>query len=623
MTDKTGTSASLHDSGFRIDNVNMLLQPKDPGNRVVIVDVPRVDTSSLGKVMTVAEALARPLTVPLDQASCRALIDQLILSLDQVYVHLAMKRARHAVDPVGALLRLRRQAHEYAPFEFHLRIMRIFKSLRDQHTAYVLPKPFSDMIAFLPFLLGTCSRADLVGCPDPSGGVLDENKIDPHAPDVIVTNLLRDFSHPHFRPGARILTWNGTPVDIAVREVGRSEQAANPAAEYALGSRLMTVRWLGGSLPPAESVINIGYLPPDDSPDCNQPREIRFAWNVIEVEGEKVASLQALWAMTQYFASPTLPTASRDARATIERNARKGLFPGREEIQIPPAELRREDVAILKNPRKCFVASTLTVDVDAQPFTFGLIRIVHFEWWAKDFRDTFIDVLSQMPTGGLAIDIRSNPGGEVACAEAILQTLTDRPIEALPFQFLANDVVQDLVEPTRSRPKADVAAWHEGLSAAVDSASMFSGYAPMTSGALLNDIGRKYPGPVILVTNAVTYSSGDIFAASFQDHEIGPVLGVDSATGGGGANVWTRGTLISHNGPDARFVTQTGWGEMHMAVRRCTRLGKHWGMPIEEAGVTPDLLHLTTRRDLLQHDVDLMHRIGRELKSLNSQANPA
>ncbi len=34
------------------------------------------------------------------------------------------------------------------------------------------------------------------------------------------------------------------------------------------------------------------------------------------------------------------------------------------------------------------------------------------------------------------------------------------------------------------------------------------------------------------------YSTTDIFAAGFQDNEIGKVLGVDESTGAGGANVW-------------------------------------------------------------------------------------
>ena len=46
-----------------------------------------------------------------------------------------------------------------------------------------------------------------------------------------------------------------------------------------------------------------------------------------------------------------------------------------------------------------------------------------------------------------------------------------------------------------------------------------------------------YKGDIVLVVNALCYSAADIFAASFQDHELGKVLGVHGHTGAGGATV--------------------------------------------------------------------------------------
>jgi C-terminal processing protease CtpA/Prc len=39
--------------------------------------------------------------------------------------------------------------------------------------------------------------------------------------------------------------------------------------------------------------------------------------------------------------------------------------------------------------------------------------------------------------------------------------------------------------------------------------------------------GQKYFGPVILIIDALCYSTTDMFAAGFQDHNIGEVLGAD------------------------------------------------------------------------------------------------
>ena len=47
----------------------------------------------------------------------------------------------------------------------------------------------------------------------------------------------------------------------------------------------------------------------------------------------------------------------------------------------------------------------------------------------------------------------------------------------------------------------------------------------------------------MLVTDAFCYSTTDIFAAGFQDHEIGTILGCHDNTGAGGANVWDHDDL--------------------------------------------------------------------------------
>jgi hypothetical protein len=54
---------------------------------------------------------------------------------------------------------------------------------------------------------------------------------------------------------------------------------------------------------------------------------------------------------------------------------------------------------------------------------------------------------------------------------------------------------------------------------------------------------RKYPGPIVLIVDALCYSAADIFAASFQDNEIGKIIGIDDRTGAGGASPWRYGEL--------------------------------------------------------------------------------
>ena len=98
---------------------------------------------------------------------------------------------------------------------------------------------------------------------------------------------------------------------------------------------------------------------------------------------------------------------------------------------------------------------------------------------------------------------------------------------------------------------------------------------------------------MVLVTDARCYSATDIFAAGFQDHAIGPVLGVDDNTGAGGANVWTHGLLrqllqlpARRPGLAVQAAAQgrehAGLDPAHAARRRAA------GTPVEDLGVEPD-----------------------------------
>jgi hypothetical protein len=76
--------------------------------------------------------------------------------LEASYVHLPLKIAMHAVNRLGRLRILCRRLEQTSPIkigqelEFHEEMLDIFTSLRDLHTNYMLPKPFSDNFAILP-----------------------------------------------------------------------------------------------------------------------------------------------------------------------------------------------------------------------------------------------------------------------------------------------------------------------------------------------------------------------------------------------------------------------------------------------------------------------------------------
>ena len=81
-----------------------------------------------------------------------AIVNQAILLLEGFYVHLPLKRAMHGVDPLQRLRLLRRRIDQLGgETRFHAEMTAIFTSVRDLHTNYMLPSPYAEVAAVLPF----------------------------------------------------------------------------------------------------------------------------------------------------------------------------------------------------------------------------------------------------------------------------------------------------------------------------------------------------------------------------------------------------------------------------------------------------------------------------------------
>jgi hypothetical protein len=172
------------------------------------------------------------------------------------------------------------------------------------------------------------------------------------------------------------------------------------------------------------------------------------------------------------------------------------------------------------------------------------------------------------------------------------------------------------LEICRLAPKqANLSRWVESIAEAVTTGATYSSGFPLSSEASCNDIGQTYYGPVVLVTDALSYSATDMFAAGFQDNEIGEVLGASDNTGAGGANVWRYEHLIEVVGNlrNSPFKPLPRGADMLVAIRRSIRVGKLAGRPLEELGITPDRRHFLTKRDVLGRNEDLVAQAARIL----------
>ena len=247
---------------------------------------------------------------------------------------------------------------------------------------------------------------------------------------------------------------------------------------------------------------------------------------------------------------------------------------------------------------------------------FGYIRLFNFD---VDEPDEFVKEIARVitsdgfPQEGLIIDVRSNPGGRIRAGERLLQLFTPRRIKPERFEFLNTPLNLEICRPA---PKNwEFYRWAESIAEAVVTGATYSSGFPLNSEGSCNDIGQMYYGPVLLITDALSYSTTDMFAAGFQDNEIGEILGTSDNTGAGGAELWRYDDLVTAIGKasNSPFKPLPRGANMVVAVRRSIRVRQHAGRPLEELGITPDHRHYMTRRDVLESNQDLASQAAKLL----------
>lgn len=248
------------------------------------------------------------------------------------------------------------------------------------------------------------------------------------------------------------------------------------------------------------------------------------------------------------------------------------------------------------------------VATSARPI--GWIRITSLRIPPDAFLPALAAVLERQPSLGVVLDLRGCEEGFVQTGEAMLGLFTDRPIHPLQFEVRSTGWMRDLV-----RASAAMADWREPVETAAAAGHAYSSGRPLTAEGVLETSFPPYRGRLILLVDALTYSTAEMFAAGVQDHGIGTVIGVAPSTGGGGGSAWSQ-ELIHRLSGDAFLAPGTDSARLRMAVLRCRRTGRNAGRLIESEGVVPDLIHLPTRRDRLEADADLVDFVVEHMEAL-------
>jgi C-terminal processing protease CtpA/Prc len=521
------------------------------------------------------------------------IIDTLVPLIEGVYCHLPQKRAGYAADPVQALRLLRQQCTELTDGEFHLAVTGIITGLRDAHTRYVGPSGLRDRVAALPFLVESYGPQE--------------------APRFIVSKVSKSAITPAmkragFGEGVELVSWNFVPMARAVDVYALQETGGRRDARRARALETLTFRSLDYGPPPDEYQVSIGFLV------GRTLREVVIPWRVVGIAPatlgrDSVVALRAAWnpsaesvrkAKTLMFAPDTWDASRRKAMGD---KASRGRTSRAKATAVPIGSDLQTSLPEVLSART--IPTTFHEGRRAKHAEVGYLRIWSFD--VHDHEDFVTEVnrlLKLLPQDRLIVDLRGNPGGLIWAAERLLQLFTDKQVEPTRFSLVATPLTRAMAESEFNHLELD--AWLDSLTDAVSTGEVYSQPIPLTDPAWCRDIGRTYPGKAVLVVDPNTYSSGDLFAAGWADHEIGPLVSIGEATGAGGANVWGDLQLNDAlSGTAYEFDPLPDGVHFTMAIRRAIRSGLSDGVPIEDLGIR-GVPYALTKADLLKGNPDLL-----------------
>jgi len=431
----------------------------------------------------------------------RRIVEQIRLVLRDFFVHLGMKKSQFGFDPVRALDRLEPMLDQLSDEEFHQSVIQVITRARDRHLVYYGRTP-NGVSAVLPFDIERC-------------WINDEET-------YVVTKIEEGFTPQDLAIGAIITHWNGTPILRQVRINANLFDAGNEPALLARAVEFLTRRPLNRFSWPSESWVRLNFV-------CDgAEHEEQFDWT-----GFDVGSVPINPAIGQ-----NVIGFGGDLEMSQQQQTKRVLFAAGtfDEDTSEPSGCGSDGTPVILGTKANFQYGTVTTSHG----TYGLIRLHDFRANAvNDIVNDFLEVVQQLPSTGLIIDIRGNSGGYIAAGERLLQLFTPKPITPTRFQFRVSAGTRRMIQASNS-----FSQWQTSIMEAHQTGENFTqGYPIEGVDADFNQIGQKYFGPVVVVSDGLALSTADMFTAGFIDHDIGRVICIDKNMAAAGGNNWNFNVL--------------------------------------------------------------------------------
>lgn len=521
-------------------------------------------------------------TLPEYSPEQRALVfEQTNMLLEQIFVHEALKIRHFGQDanfrPLMAALKPRIASMPIA--DFHVGLAKVFRHVRDLHSWYNFPKPYSCYRSLLPISFEWVKED---GVSKVRVSQVTETK-----------EVLALYPELTLAVGDELLTYDGQAVWEAVEDRIELGRGANPMARRRRAVSALASLTQRYNLFPEHDELQLTLRN-----SSNVTYTVSLPW-ATELDKDCVPKPSTLPTI-QTRPRKQLPTGTFDEQEDLNRIfvTRASKSPKGKDEWIAT------DEPILKYKT-----------IANQNGSFGVIRLDSFTPSKLSVDDTIVAVrdLLRGPlagTDGIIFDLRNNGGGYIALAEGLVQLFTAQEVRPLDFLLKNSEATWHLWKGSPTNPFA------QALTQARIEGAAYTTTRPINPGTRLNTLGQFQFRPVAVFTNARCYSSCDMFSAQMQDQTTALIVGEDDTTGAGGANNTNLNDLLKNLpptqlGPFAKLPFEQNVG---FAYRQSYRVTDLRPKVLEDYGVRSTMIVPPTLRDLKQKSAAQYLEIGRVLK---------
>ncbi|KAJ3079083.1 hypothetical protein HK102_004041 [Quaeritorhiza haematococci] len=530
----------------------------------------------------------------------RTLIANQAKNIFDIYVNRESKVQYYEVDPVPRIAELVEKAPTMSDKDFHLSMAELFLNLRDLHTNYYIPVPYACYRAIWPITFALIESDDLENNPQIAVKALST------FPQVL--DLAPEIREK-VQTGDLLVSYNGKTFKEYYEE---NKQWCGGANTFGGHNRCV-----------AHMSLRSGRMFP-------LPEETEAVYVLRRGSYTYTVKAPIVMSYTRYCVDrfPVNGTVLEDNSDPAARFETEPPIPHK----IQEKMLMYSDLDDLKNSFEAswgYERQTTEEPIiswstyQRGPTNLGIIRLESFSPSAST-ADGSIRILRRLlvnelkDTDALVIDIRDNGGGLADFADSIPQLFVGgfKPTKA-------RALISEINRQMFNTGNFNGTAWQTAYNNAPEG-SIYAGTATFTTEANINKYGMAYFKPVAVWNNGNCYSACDIFSASMQDFQAGPIFGEDKQTGAGGANVVALNTYLADNLPVV-FEKLPNGQDMRVSWRQIVRNGKNEGKLIEDLGVFADQTFRPTIADLKPDKTDYspLRKIAFELKLLGRRSNKA